>query len=279
MVIRAPRTVVGMCALCRSDAELQNSHFVPAALFKSVIQACSPYAEAPVMVDVIENSAVQINAQFSKHLLCSSCEGRFSQNGEDHVISNTVRNNGEFRLRDALKSTERSLSNNGRSIFLGGELPPELRATAYYYFFVSILWRASVTDWPGATGVKKGCLGAKYQEMFRRYLLGEFNRLPKVSVRVHVNFDTDPDIFLTVPTHAKVIFENFKVNRYSFYMPGIWFVAHVGGNLPTHKLDGISAQTSCPIFIESHLKGTELRRRLAEDVARAIPKGKLARAD
>jgi hypothetical protein len=151
--------MIGKCGLCGEAAELQRSHFLPAGFFKAVAQGQAPYDDAPVMMDITKGTAVQSNIQVRKPFLCGLCEQRFSSHGEARVIANCHRKDGEFKLRDSLKVTASSATNSGRSIYYGHAVPTEIDAAAYNYFVLSILWRASATNWPGATGVRSGCLG------------------------------------------------------------------------------------------------------------------------
>ena len=146
----------GICALCQQQAALAKSHLLPAGLFKAIAQTYAPYDFAPVMIDTAKGTALQTNLQVRKSLLCENCEQLFSRNGENHVIANCYRKNGEFKLRDAIKNQRPTHIVKDRAVFFGDQLGAEFRAGAYQYFLISVLWRTSVTQWPGVTGVKKG---------------------------------------------------------------------------------------------------------------------------
>src|ERR1019366_9059715 len=72
-------SVFGICALCRNERELRNSHFLPQALYRYV-RANTGAVRSPIIIG--SDSARNTDRQFTKYLLCHECEQRFSRNGE-----------------------------------------------------------------------------------------------------------------------------------------------------------------------------------------------------
>jgi hypothetical protein len=177
--------MIGNCSLCLNESRLQDSHLMK-AIYCSLIENSEP---APFVANVARGTAVRTSRQFRKHLLCSECEQRLNRNGENHVLGQALKQDGNFALRDALKSAKPSGYYEGKRVFLSEHLGSEFNSDAYRYFAASMLWRASVTSHIDGTGNRyHGALGSKYQKCFRRFLLGE-QELPKpISFGVFVDF-------------------------------------------------------------------------------------------
>lgn len=263
-----------LCGLCREQAELKRSHLLPAGLFKAVAQGHAPYDSAPVMMDVPKGTAVQTNDQARKPFLCGDCEHRFSAQSESHVISQCHRKDGEFRLRDALKAATPSHMSSGRAIYYGDQLPRGIDGEAFQYFVLSVLWRASATDWPSSTGVVRGALGP-YEEDIRQYLLGEKPIPDAVSISVYVNFEPSPTVLLAYPTHSKTVLLGQKLTQHSLHIPGIRFIVLVGRNVRKLNVGELHARAGLPTFFEWWPTGTEFHRKLLQDVSGLQSKGKL----
>lgn len=265
-----------VCGLCQSEAELKRSHLLPAGLFKAVAQGQAPHDNAPVLMDIKRGTAVQSNDQARKSFLCDDCEQRFSRQGEAHVISQGHRKDGEFQLRDTLQKAPPGHVSSGRAIYYGDSLPATIDAAAFQYFVLSVLWRASATDWPAYTGVKPHSLGP-YEEPIRRYLLGEGPIPDTVSVSVYVNFETEPTVFLAYPTVAKTKLLGQRLTQHNLHIPGIRFIVLVGRNVRKLQTGALHAAAGIPTFFEWRPKGTDFHRKLVQDVAGTTAKGKLAR--
>lgn len=208
--------------------------------------------------------------------LCGDCEQRFSAMGESHVISQCHRKDGEFRLRDALKTATPSMMNSDRAIYYGCQLPAAVDGQAFQYFVLSVLWRASATDWPSSTGVVRGALGP-YEEDVRRYLLGDLPTPDAVSISVYVNFEPSPTVFLAYPTHGKTNILGQRLVQHNLHIPGIRFIVLAGRNVQKLNAAEHNARAGLPTFFEWRPTGTEFNRKLIGDVAGLQSKGKLAR--
>ena len=266
------------CALCRRPAELRNSHFLPAALYKAVAQVQAPYDDAPVMMSIPKGTAIQKNYQARKHALCAECEHRFSANGESQIIAACHRKDGEFKLRDRLQALEPCVIRNGRAIYYGHNLPADLSSAAYAYFALSIIWRASAIAWGGDTGVTPGCLGKTYEEAFRSFLLGDSDFPHNTAVNVHVYFDADPVTFMAFPTHKKVEVLGRRFSEHTLIIPGMTFKIWVGGGVS--ELEALSgSRPGHPTFFATKFVGSALHKRVLADTKALVPKGKLAREE
>lgn len=267
--------MIGKCGLCQKQAALKKSHLLPAGLFKAVAQGHAPHDDAPVLMDIPKGVAVQSNDQARKPFLCDECEQLFSKNGESHVISQCHRKDGEFRLRDTLKQVSPSHVSSGRAIFYD-KLPYNIDSVAFLYFALSVLWRASATEWPKSTGVKFGALG-RYEENIRLYLLGQAPVPDVLSVSVYVNFEPNPTVFLAYPTHGKNALQGRCFTQHSLHIPGIRFIVWIGRSGRGLNTGELQAQLGQLTFFEWRPSNTEFHERLGRDVAGLTAKGKLAR--
>lgn len=210
-----------VCGLCGLQRELKKSHFLSAGLFKAVSRGYAPYDPAPVLVNVKNRTAVQSNFQSKKKFLCAECERRFDEGGEKNVIRNCFRDNGKFELREQLETRPPSLRNANRRVWFGDLLDEELRAATFVYFAISIIWRASATEWPGETGVEPGFLSRDLEEGCREFLLGRAPLPQTIDLLVHVNFDQPPTTFLSFPMREQVDLAGIPLMSYIFHIPGV----------------------------------------------------------
>lgn len=270
--------MLAACGLCREEKQLRRSHFLAAGFYKAVSQGHAPYDTAPVLMNIPDGSAVQSNFQSTKEFLCDDCERRFAQGGENHVIAKCHRKDGIFGCRDDLGRLPESAKSRGRSIWHGFALPASFNAKAYSYFLLSVLWRASATVWPGATGTVLGSLGP-YEEAFRLYLVGEAEFPENVHINIYVNFEDNPTVFLAYPTFGDARFNGLRLKQHNLHVPGIRFIALVGRDARHLQIEGVNTRDGYPTYFEWRPSGTDFHRGLINDVSGLTSKGKLARDD
>lgn len=178
-------------------------------------------------------------------------------------------------MREVLEAATPSHMSSGRAIYFGDHLPQAINGEAFQYFVMSVLWRASATDWPSSTGVARGGLGP-YEEEVRKYLLGEQTIPDTVSVGVYVNFELSPTVFLAYPTHGKTVLMRQRLTQHNLHIPGIRFIVLVGRNVRNLNAGELYARAGLPTFFEWRPTGTEFHRKLVRDVSGLQSKGKLA---
>jgi hypothetical protein len=170
--------VTGLCALCKENHELRNSHLLPKALYR-LTRARGGHAN-PNPVLVSSRRKIQTSYQAVRFLLCADCEQRFDHQGENWVLKHCYRGYGRFRLRELLRGSTPLLAEDGFTIYNDASVSG-VSIEALVYFCVSVFWRASVCDWESSREKYRAIsLGAKYQEEIRRYLLG-IGELPQVA--------------------------------------------------------------------------------------------------
>lgn len=260
------------CGLCLKPSKLQNSHLLPAALYKLSRDPTGGTDPNPVMVT--RSKAITSSKQVSSYFLCESCEQRFSDNGERYVLTQCARPNGQFKLRELLQAGP-PLLNDPK--FKAYDVQPLLRSKVdqYLYFAGSVFWRASAHNWKmGNDPVGQISLGGQYQEQFRLYLLGKTPFPQNARIVVHVSTEAQPDLLTTVyPCTTRVD----GVHRHKFYIPGVLFILFLGRDVQKQfdagALNGSQRQLMwlCPWQNDSLFVG------LMDLVKASTPSGKLRR--
>ncbi|MBK9306886.1 MAG: hypothetical protein IPM58_07330 [Nitrospira sp.] len=266
--------MVGTCGLCLQQKELQNSHLLPAALYK---QSRDPSAWSnPNPVLVTNGRAFTSSQQVSSPFLCADCESRFSVNGENYVVTQCAKLDGSFSLRKLLQTVSPFLEDKEKQIALY-DVHRLLGAKVdhYLYFATSVFWRASAHSWRMGDGqVGKIALGEKYQEQFRLYLLGE-DTFPQ-NARIHVHVSSETHLPLTLTT-GPTTFRIGSAHRHKFYIPGVLFVLFLGSKVSkTHHMFALNSRKQqtmwlCPWQNDSLFRG------ILKHLETAIPVGKLGK--
>jgi len=187
--------MVGVCGLCLQTKETQNSHFLPAALFKRLR---GPTDDDPVYWT--ERRAITSSKQVSSPFLCADCELRFSVNGENYVVTQCIQQDGRFKLRELLLAVLPLGTVELETNLYDANVLLDCNVDQYVYFASSIFWRASAHSWKmGKQEIGKVCLGQGYQEQFRLYLMGEAAFPQNARVFIRVCTETYDDLMNLVP--------------------------------------------------------------------------------
>ena len=163
------KKVYAKCALCLQHGELQNSHYMPAALYKIVSGD-----KGGKSVSNLQNSKILTFTpkQLSKHLLCSECEGKFDKHGEKTVISECYNILKQKFILLSKANNCRSTDYNNNS-WLEDVRSNKIDSDKYLYFVLSLIWRMSVVKW--ADDMPRNILKDEIQEMLRIY----YKMIPK----------------------------------------------------------------------------------------------------
>lgn len=162
--------VVGFCRLCRRDnVELQESHYMPAALYPKRIS-----------LEYISRTGVRpLAGEITQPLLCSDCEQRFSQYGESEVlrhIAGKIANKPSLLVPKLEQLTALEQDETLKS-YCGSDAG--LNMDMFAYFALSMAWR-STHSWPvpGGDDTKPLSLGL-FKEPIRQFLAGETGEFPR----------------------------------------------------------------------------------------------------
>lgn len=215
---------IGSCALCRGAAELQESHLMAAGFYRRMCEKASN----PIVISGGRSRAT--SDQVKRKLLCRACEQRFNDNGESYVIAHCAQTDGSFRLRDVLVQTTPFYQEEGFAIYDLCHLPGV--ADQLLYFGASVFWRASVAPWKERDRTLRLISLGRYEEEFRRYLLGEAQFSSKAALILHISKDAQMTTSFPCTNRDSGFF------RHKFYVPGLLFIMYVGNWMPDSAVEG-----------------------------------------
>jgi len=201
--------MIGTCALCQKNADLQDGHLIPKWAYKRVCNVNPTGAKNPVIV--ADGNAFLSSKQTKKYLLCFDCEQRFSKS-EDYVAGLTEPDNGQIKLfRDItrLDTPKKVLASLNKDVDCG----------QIAYFAASVMWRVCV--------ITTDCKLGPYEPSFRKYLLGETRFPPEAALFVGL-FEKSPNVdtrgWVSEPTSKKA----GLLWYHGFLIAGLAFKCFVG---------------------------------------------------
>jgi hypothetical protein len=196
----------GNCRLCGQERVLRDSHFLPKAAYRLIRKVSG---ESPVIAT--RGLIRATDAQIHQHLLCEECEQRFSRS-EQYTLSQCCRGS-RFRLRELLDTLAPWQAHPDP------ELVPyqtagatDLDVPTLVYFAASLLWRASVVVWREADDDLTAGLGPKYNELFRKFLMGEEGFPEDAAIWISVTRTRTPELICIGPhLHGKGTSHQFEM--------------------------------------------------------------------
>jgi hypothetical protein len=223
-------SVIGACKLClRLDRELRDSHFMPRALY-ALLRTAERKNANPVVISHVR--ARTTSAQARDYVFCGTCEQRLSTHGESWVMAHGSRKHEGFLLRDALRSVPPIWPDADLLVYRAAEIPA-IDVPKLIYFAASVFWRASIHEWEiEGERASSICLGPRYEELLRRYLLGEAEFPENACLWVSVVRGDHVFPALYPPVGAKK--NNYW--EYRFVIPGIMFHMCVGGQMRSNEI-------------------------------------------
>jgi hypothetical protein len=217
--------IIGKCKLCLAEGvELQDSHFLSKGIYKAlridVGQANpNPYVLSP-------EGVVQTSKQRKAHLLCRRCELLLSQNGEDWMMRNGLKNTGKFVLASLLAKSPFSLDASRTARVYQAATILGINIKALTYFPASLFWRGSIHPWK-TDNTRPVPLGP-YEEPLRQYLLGQADFPTDMILTVTVRSPSDISHF----THEPIAEWHDLLLVGKFPMPGFAFGITAGIGIP-----------------------------------------------
>ena len=257
----------GTCALCGTVGKLHDSHFLPKSVYR-LLRRSNNGNLSPVLMS--RSISIQSDYQMKQPLLCSACERRFSENGENYVAP--LLNNGRsFPLLDRLKLALPLYTTATNAAFVCPAVG--LPGDKIGYFGLSILWRAVVRPWRMFDGYATSVtLDPAHLELMRGYLAGE-TPFPDDALTVTATVATD---FLSqntcfVPSRVT---DNPEI-VYSLLTLGLYFRFVFGENHPP-PMRAISCIGAGPGLIFLRDASDKSWEPCAEILETTVPKGTLA---
>jgi len=215
----------GNCKLCLSEAELQDSHLLPRAIYKLFRSDKSPN---PNPILVTSQNVLQTSDRIKAHLLCSQCEELLNAKGERWTLPLLAKPNGKFPFFDLLLQRPPDCYVDRTAAFAASR-NANIDVGSLSHFAIGVFWKASVHDWTKNNGNEQIRLGP-YGELLRSYLLADGAlRLPDgIALTVAVL----PPPVKTILAYSPLVGDKQEMIRtFRFYVPGFLFALSVGRSL------------------------------------------------
>jgi hypothetical protein len=216
----------GTCKLCHEERDLQQSDYMPAALYPKGLK-----------LQYVTPAKSGIIAQRMKaRVLCVDCERRFNRNGESEVLRHIApKSLKRFPLHEKLRVALPRQVDSTTSRYSGDDLGIDMDKFAY--FTLSVVWRAAVHEWvaPDGRTPPRFELG-NFAEPIRMYLLGKGPFPSDTAVIVVVGTDQESRNTWYTPT----CFVEANCLNFRFLARGVFFRAMMGRHLSDYFRD-----TSC----------------------------------
>ncbi len=252
------------CGLCGEERELRVSHCIPSGITK----LCVGYIEPILIVDGV---ALASSYEAQKPFLCSECEQRFNDNGENLTIRICLKGPGDFPFRDALRSRQPAANLGVSQAYLSDQLDTKCVA-ALKYFATSVFWRSSATRWKIAKGRNtRNYLGTRYTEQFRQFLHGEASFPANATMIARVADDDDLYPFFHWPHPER----RHGYHEHVFSIPGMEFHLYVGGLLPKELVQIRKGSRTRIVFYLEPFRNSNLYEAIQKSTRGAVAKGKL----
>ena len=208
---------MGVCALCRREKVLQDSHYIPRSFHRRSHSNKNGKPQEPVWLD--SSKALYQAAQIKTYLLCSDCEQRFSELGESWSASCSLQLDGSFPLRDLLQQRAPAYVGS-ESLWYLGAMYPELRVKELNYFAASVFWRGAVNSWTKKNTGPELSLPGQVVEDLRLFLLADSELPDRLSMILEVH--RHPEAMFNFPrgsSHAeRGTWLTFTVYGLTFYL-------------------------------------------------------------
>jgi hypothetical protein len=154
--------------------------------------------------------------QLWAHLLCQGCEDRLNRMGENVVLQWLDDNHG-FRLLEWMQRSCIVKDEGGVVTFSARDMGIDTEPFAH--FGLGLLWKAAVRQWSTAEGQTTSINLGPYEEIIRRYLLGEAGLPDGVYVVLAVCEDKGSRGMVFAPT----LVNEAHHQMFSILVRGLWF--------------------------------------------------------
>jgi hypothetical protein len=243
------REVEGVCRLCRQHRKLQDSHFLPRALYTFCFR---PEERSGLFVS--GSKSWLSSEQVSQHLLCDECEQRFNQRGEAWTLWHCYRGK-HFRLRELLNAAQPDSESDTLRLYSANDIPG-LNTEALAYFAISVLWRGAAASWRfSKDDIEEPIDLGPYEEPFRRYLLDSDSFPLNTAVTISVASFEGP-LLRAMKFPEGSVADGYRT--FLFNIPGISFMIFVGKKIPDEVMEFQAAGPGRFILLtdyEKHLAG------------------------
>jgi hypothetical protein len=235
---------VGTCKLCLTERKLQDSHYIPASLYRRIrkMAGADPIIMTPRLV-------MSSSRQIRDYVLCTDCEHLLNVGGEDYIAYISA-SSSHFPLRDMLLNGTPSplgpfLCYSGKQI--------EVDVRKVVYFAVSMVWRGAVHAWKTVDRQTSQLTVPTHLEDMRRFLMGEIELPVGIGLLVIVCLDFASQAHVLAPF---LVGGEQTDTLFEMQMCGI--VLRVGINHPQKEFYALACthNPSAPILVADWSKST-----------------------
>src|SRR5215471_293076 len=218
----------GKCKLCEKEGELQESHLLPAAVYRMCRSENEEIADPVGILNDPKIKAFRVyqsSRQITGQVLCHSCEQTLNSDGEDWVLPNLSTLQG-FPLFEKLKKIKPEIAEEDLAVYACTKVP-EIRTDALAHFAIGVFWKAGVYDWQTGRGPLRLEFGS-YTEEMRKFLLG----VGAFPLHAYLIINVVPPSYPTISAYLPCPSKAFEFPFYSFYVPGVEFMLTLGEATP-----------------------------------------------
>lgn len=261
---------MGICRLCGLEGDLIDSHYMPAAIYKSIRRSSSVENMPSLIVADSSVGSAFTDKQVVQKLLCSVCEQRFSREGERYV-SGVWSTKDDFALRSKVRGSKPYISGGGESIYRVSDVL-DVNHDAIFYFVLSVIWRGSFSGWKNHNhpALRVG----RYREEISRFLQGNKGGLKFSGVFAIIDESDRTRGLATFPVTSK----NELGYAHIFRIPGVIFYVFLGEAATRFQVGFDLQGCSLPMvyLISPDFESIELDSLSGVIKKRAKPRGRLA---
>lgn len=218
---------MGICKLCEKEGKLVKSHIIPKFMFKKMKDENNVFHE--VTYDFKTNHSKSKKTQiedFDKNILCESCDNKILGGIYESYAQKAIYG-GELPAEVSPDCKNYKNPNDGAEY----SICTNIDYKKIKNFYLSILWRASITDRPFFKEIN---LGAKHEERLRQILLN--NELVSedeypILITSFMRTENSLENLIAQPRRIKT---QSGLNGYVFLMDSLQFITYV--NSAEHKL-------------------------------------------
>ena len=129
----------GQCKFCQKTADLHDSHFMPAAMYKALLDRAR---KNPHPLVITNTRTERTSKQVTDYVLCTECEQRFSR--RESYVMKLIGRGVRFPLLEKMKAVGPLRRYSESDEYVGASLGTD--AEKLGYFALSIIWRGRLTN-------------------------------------------------------------------------------------------------------------------------------------
>ena len=221
--------------------DLVESHFMPAAAYKSLHATGLPVNEPMVMTG---KHIFQSSRQITTEALCRDCEGRFNSGGEAWMVDRLATLTA-FPLRDMVLASQPILKEPDFAAFSCDRIP-DFKLEKLLHFALGLFWKSAAITWPMRDGPVNRIELGPYLEPLREFVLGTAPFPKGMCLIAFLDSSTPPLVAMTPPRQ----FNNEFFHLFVFYVNGLQCMLCVGKRAPAEFWHScIATAPGHPIFL------------------------------